>query len=200
MPSTQLIVAIGGVALVLVTAYGLWRQNGQWRRSQADDFLWRAVERWNSDEMKARRVLVATAFQNGSERTADTTALFNYLEFFAYFVHAGTIEEVGAWTVLGDFAVGYWTVGGAAVDLQRADQMTVYTEWAYLVDRINKIEAKERQLNVPDVKWNKFDHWLTRFITIESIQRKFDVETVAWTEDDMARFLRNEIAMNAPLK
>ena len=200
MSDAQAVLAYATALIAVSAVVGLLLQSRQRQRTQSDDFLWRLAQAWDSREMRSRRSVVATGFDRGSPSIADATALFNYLELVAYFVRSGTVDAVGAWTILGDFAIGYWVAGKEIVATQRDADDTVYADWNYLVDRFYEIEAKERRLNARDVRRTKFYYLVTRFITIESIERKLRAGTVRWSEEDKGRFLRNEIAMNAPIQ
>jgi hypothetical protein len=149
MPTEESILAGATVVLALSGVGGLIWQSLQRRKAQGDDFLWRLVQRWESDEMRARRIQVASDFLHHGKDTRNTVDILNFLELLGYFVRSGTIPESGAWLYFVDVVFGYRLAANGLIVRQRLGPQgdpTVFQDLLGLVDTLLKIEAKKRKI------------------------------------------------------
>lgn len=138
----------------MVTVIGLYLSNRQARKAQADDFLWRLVEKWESEEMRACRMRAASDFLHHRKVSRNTIEIYNFLELIGFFVRSGTVPDDGAWVYFSTFVWGYWGAGRVMIALQQIDDPTVFQELDILVKRLTKFEVRRRHISEEQTKWN----------------------------------------------
>jgi hypothetical protein len=191
----EVALAIGTVVVAVAAIAGLISESRGRRRALADDFLWRLAQHWDTADMLALRSTVARGFRVGGPPTTPTIALFNYLEFVGHFVHTGTVNPEGAWSALGDYARGYWTVGAKFVGQQRAGDTTIWAEWEQFEGLCRRMDDRSRGRSTVTGWRLRCLYLLTRVVTIASVERAFAFGSLEWSDADKANFLDNEVDM-----
>jgi hypothetical protein len=154
--------ALGAVVIGILT---LIYQGRRMRRQLGLANMWSLIERWDQPAM--RRVRARTAaeilrdWNNRSYLSGGGADILNLFELVAYLVvRSKTLDREDAWVNFSEWALKWWMVYLPAIEVQRADDFTVFEDYDALIqsfrDYAESRDLSEENINPTDAQLRSF--------------------------------------------
>jgi hypothetical protein len=151
-PASSTVSALAAVAALLYAARTI--QASQF--SSKIDFLWRMMDKWESDGMLRSRAAAAQAMKRKANAD-EISDVLGFFEVMGYLVRVGAVDAEATWSMFSDWALPYWVAAKYSIDEDRSADQTYWQEFEGLWKTLIAIEAGKRGRPERDVVPSEHD-------------------------------------------
>lgn len=167
--------ALAAWVAVAAAFFAVWRQNRLTKRALSAQVFSQLTARWDSDIMRARRKRLAEGLRTKALADIPPATVEDVVDFFeelGTILRNGYLDIEPIWQSFSTAARFYWASCGKAyvVSLRTAySDSTYYSEFEYLVDKMESEELRKRGLTPEDTSEVKpTASQVQEFIVVES--------------------------------
>ena len=144
-----IVTAIGAILGPFIAVIAVLTEGKRMRLQLGVDNMWRLIEKWDQPSLKASRSEAAEYLLDNWNRRENlpNSALvtLDLFELLAYLViRSQTLSIEDAWINFSGPAIQWWHVCRPGIEAFRADDPTIYEDFASLIERLIKMEEERR--------------------------------------------------------
>lgn len=164
-----MIAALATLLAALGAVLGLIVEGRRLRRQLGITNMWRLIETWDHADMRRLRARLARRLlTNPHERTRvgdDGIDVLNTFELLGFLVRSKGLGLEDAWSNFSVWANSWWYVYERGIERLRAEDLTVYQDYAALVEKFLDYESEQRSISKDAIRPS--DEILTKFLKSE---------------------------------